>query len=108
MHRRQLTQLSRRRDTAQTQCGILVVQADDGGRAAMLTITSKAGEDLPELHNLTVDEYQQMKENLALKNFGMNLEEFAEAWKAGKFDDDREKHGDVIRLAMMLPEYWAE
>ena len=83
-------------------------QLDVTRGATMLTKPSKTGEDLPELHNLTEDEYREMKENLALKNFGMSLKEFAEAWKAGKFDDDREKHGDVIRLAMMLPEYWAE
>ena len=31
-----------------------------------------------------------------------------QAWKAGKLDGDRERHGDVIRLAMMLPEYWTD
>ena len=74
----------------------------------MLTKPSKTGEDLPKLHSLTEDEYREMKENLALRSFGMSLEEFAVAWKAVKFDDDREKLGDFIRLAMMLPEYWAE
>ena len=49
-----------------------------------------------------------MRENLAQKNFGMSLDEFTVAWKAGKFDDDQERHGDVIFLAKMLPEYWAE
>ena len=47
-----------------------------------------------------------MKENLARKNFGMSLDEFFEAWKAGEFDDDRERHGEVISLAMMIPEAW--
>ena len=47
-----------------------------------------------------------MKENLARKNFSMSLDEFFEAWKAGKFDNDRERHGDVIELAMMIPEAW--
>ena len=74
----------------------------------MLTKPSKTGKDLPEIHNLTEEEYREMKEDLALRNFGMSLDEFTEAWRAGKFDDDHEKHGDVIRLAMMLPEYWAE
>ena len=74
----------------------------------MLTKPSKTGKDLPEIHNLTEEEYREMKENLALKNFGMSLDEFTEAWKADKFDDDGERHGDVIRLAMMLPEYWTE
>ena len=57
---------------------------------------------------LTEDEAREMKENLAQTNFGMSLDEFTEAWKAGKFDDDEERHGDVIGLAMMLPEYWAD
>ena len=41
-------------------------------------------------------------------NFGMNLGEFTRAWKAGEFDDDPDRHGDVVGLAMMLPEYWTE
>ncbi len=49
-----------------------------------------------------------MKENLARRNFDMSLDEFTEAWKAGKFDGDKEKHGRVIALAMMLPEYWED
>ena len=49
-----------------------------------------------------------MRENLARKNFGMSLDEFRKAFEAGKFDDDRERHGEVISLAMMLPEYRAE
>ena len=57
---------------------------------------------------LTEEEAREMKENLAQTNFGMSLDEFTEAWKAGKFDDDEERHGDVIGLAMMLPEYWAD
>ena len=38
----------------------------------------------------------------------MSLVEFTEAWKSGEFDDDRERHGDVVSLAMMLPEYWTD
>ena len=57
---------------------------------------------------LTEEEDREMKENLARKNFGMSLDEFTEAWKAGKFDNDRERHGNVVALAMMLPEYWTE
>ena len=49
-----------------------------------------------------------MKETLAQRNFGMPLDEFRESWKTGEFDGDRERHGKVIMLAMMLPEYWAE
>ena len=56
---------------------------------------------------LTDEEERQMKEHLARRNFGMTLDEFRRAWKAGKFDDDQERHGDVIFLAKMLPEYWS-
>ena len=75
----------------------------------MLTKPSEiTDEDLPQGRMLTVEEDREMQENLAQKNFGMSLEEFRKAWKAGKFDGDRERHGRVIALAMMLPEYWAE
>ena len=47
-----------------------------------------------------------MKENLAQSDFGMSLAEFTKAWLAGELDDNRELHGRVIALAMMLPEYW--
>ena len=57
---------------------------------------------------LTEEEDREMKENLARRSFGMSLDEFTEAWKAGKFDGDKEKHGDVVFLASMLPEYWVE
>lgn len=63
---------------------------------------------LPQGRMLTDEEDRQMKEHLARRNFGMSLDEFTEAWKDGKFDDDQERHGDVIFLAKMLPEYWAE
>ena len=46
-----------------------------------------------------------MKESLARRNFGISVDEFTEAWKDGKFDGDRERHGKLIPLAMMLPEY---
>ena len=74
----------------------------------MLTKPSKiTDENLPQGRMLTEEEDREMKENLAQKNFGMTLDEFTEAWKAGKFDDDRKRHGDVVFLAKMLPEYWA-
>ena len=65
-------------------------------------------EDLPQGRMLTEEEDREMKETLARKNFGMSLDEFTEAWKDGKFDNDRERHGKVVALAMMLPEYWTE
>ena len=75
---------------------------------AMLTKPSQKTEEIPQGRILTEQESQAMKENLARKNFGMSLEEFTKAWKAGDFDDDPERHGDVVSLAMMLPEYWTE
>ena len=57
---------------------------------------------------LTEEESWAIIEELARTNFGMSLDEFRKAWKAGEFDDDHERHGDVIDLAMMLPEYWTE
>ena len=75
----------------------------------MLTKSSKiTDKDLPQGRMLTEEEDREMKENLARRDFGMSLDEFTEAWKAGKFDDDEEKHGDVVFLASMLPEYWAD
>ena len=75
----------------------------------MLTKTSKtADEDLPQGRVLIETEDLEMKENLARRNFGMSLDEFTEAWKAGKFDGDKERHGDVVFLASMLREYWTE
>ena len=65
-------------------------------------------EDLPEGRMLTEDESREMKENLAREYFDMSLDEFTQAWKAGKFDNDKERHGDVIFLATMLPEAWAD
>ena len=63
-------------------------------------------EDLPQGRMLTEEEDREMKENLARRNFGMSLAEFTAAWKAGEFDGDHERHGNVIFLATMLPEYW--
>ena len=74
----------------------------------MLTKPTRTDEDIPETRVLSEEEYRAMKETLARKNFDMSLDEFTEAWKAGKFDGDRKRHGDVIRLAMMLPEYWTD
>ena len=74
----------------------------------MLTKPTRTDKDIPEIRVLSEDEYRAMKETLARKNFDMSLEEFTEAWKAGKFGGNRKRHGDVIRLAMMLPEYWTD
>ena len=65
-------------------------------------------EDLPEGRMLTEEESREMKENLAREYFDMSLDEFTQAWKASKFDDDKERHGDVIFLATMLPGCWTD
>ena len=70
--------------------------------------TEITDEDIPKPRILTEEESLAMRENLARKNFGMSLDEFRKAWKAGEFDDDRERHGKVISLAMLLPEYWED
>ena len=63
-------------------------------------------EDLPQGRMFTEEEDREMKETLARRYFDMSLDEFTEKWKAGEFDGDRERHGDVVFLAKMLPEYW--
>ena len=55
---------------------------------------------------LTEEEDRGMMENIARTKFGMNLDDFAKTWRSGEFDNDHERHSDVIGLAMMLPEYW--
>ena len=57
---------------------------------------------------LTEEEAREIRENLARDYFNMSLDEFTEAWKAGEFGGDRERHGDVVFLAVMLPEYWED
>ena len=63
---------------------------------------------LPQGRMLTDEDDREMKESLAREKFGMSLDEFAKAWRAGEFDDDQDRHGDITFLAMMLPEYWEE
>ena len=65
-------------------------------------------DDILRPHILTEEESRLMKENLTQKNFGMILAEFTKAWKDGEFHDDRERHGKVIALTMLLPECWEE
>ena len=62
--------------------------------------------EVPKPQFLTEEEAQEMKENIAHERFGMSVAEFFEAWKAGEFENDRERHGEVISLAMMIPEAW--
>ena len=49
-----------------------------------------------------------MMKNLARTNFGMSLDEFTQAWKAGEFEGDRERHSKFISLAMMLRDHWED
>lgn len=74
----------------------------------LINTSTTIDDDLPEGRILTEEEDREMKENLARHYFDMSLDEFTEAWKAGKFDGDRKRHGDVVFLASMLPEYWQE
>lgn len=75
----------------------------------MLTKSTEiTSEDLPKPRILTEEESLSMREKLARKNFGMSFDEFGKAWKAGEFDNDRERHGKVVSLAMLLPEYWED
>ena len=71
----------------------------------MMDITDN---DISQPRMLTEEESLEMKENLAQRNFGMSLAEFTKAWLDGEFDGDRERHGNVIFLASMLPEYWTD
>ena len=83
----------------------LAALADSSDADIPETIDDK---DLPEGRKLTEEEDREMKENLAHYYFDMSLDEFTQAWLAGEFDGDRERHGRVIALAMMLPEYWED
>ena len=74
----------------------------------MATQVSRKDQDTRSARFLTEEEAREMKENLARTNFGMSLDEFTTAWKAGEFDNDRERHHKVVSLAMMLPEYWED
>ena len=75
----------------------------------MLTDQSEISDiDTLEPDVLTEEQSIEMKENLAREYFDMSLDEFTKAWKAGEFDNDRERHGDVMFLAAMLPEAWVK
>ena len=71
-------------------------------------VSDNTDRTIPKPHILTEEESMKMRENLAQKNFGMSFAEFRKAWKAGEFAYDRERHGKVISLAMLLPEYWED
>ena len=74
----------------------------------MLAKPLQKTEEIPQGRILNERESREMMENLARVDFGMSLEEFTKAWRAGEFDDDPDRHGDVVGLAMMLPEFWTE
>ena len=62
--------------------------------------------ELPKPIFYTEEEWRDMREREAQENFGMSLDEFFEAWKAGEFKDKPELHIKVVRLAMTIPEAW--
>ena len=74
----------------------------------MVAQTSQAIQQDSQSIFLTEEEDRAIMEDLAQTNFDMSLDDFAKAWRAGRFDDDHQRHSDVISLAMMLPEYWNE
>ena len=71
----------------------------------MTTQASQTPQDISQGRSLTEEEAGEVKENLAQTNFGMSLDEFVTAWKAGKFDD-RKMHNKAVSLAMLVPECW--
>lgn len=72
----------------------------------MVVQTSETSQQEIQSIFLTEEEERTVMENLAQANFNMSLEEFTKAWRSGRFDNDHERHSDVISLAMRLPEYW--
>ena len=79
------------------------------GEEVMLTKSADITDTDPLLpHVLTEEQSREMKENLAREYFDMSLDEFTKAWKAGKFDNDKKRHGDVMFLVAMLPEAWVK
>ena len=72
----------------------------------MATQISQTTQEKSQGRMLSEDEARMIQENLARQNFGMTLNEFIESWKAGEFDDDRERHNKVVSLAMLIPECW--
>ncbi len=74
----------------------------------MLTKTSDISHETSEIRFLTEEEDLAMKEELAQKNFGMSLDQCIKAYQSGQFDNDEERHNEVVSLVMMLPEYWAD
>ena len=61
---------------------------------------------VPKPRYYTEEEWLEIREREAQENFGMSLNEFFEAWKAGKFDGKPELHDNVVSLAMTIPEAW--
>lgn len=68
----------------------------------MATQASHTPQDIPQGRSLSEEEAREVQENLAQTNFGMTLDKFVTAWKAGKFGSDREKHNNAVSLAMLV------
>lgn len=62
--------------------------------------------EVPKPRYYTEEEWREIREREAQENFGMSLDEFFEAWKAGEFDGKPELHSEVVSLAMTIPEAW--
>lgn len=62
--------------------------------------------ELPKPIFYTEEEWRDIREREAQENFGMSLDEFFQAWKAGEFNGKPEIHSKVVRLAMTIPEAW--
>ncbi len=62
--------------------------------------------EIPKPRFVAEDEWREMAEKRAREYFDMSLDEFFEAWKEGKFEDDAGRHIRATSVAMMMPEYW--
>ena len=64
--------------------------------------TTESAESLEGVHFLTYQEGWEVLDRQARRYLDMSGEEFVEAWRAGKFDDNPDRP-EVMRVAMLLP-----
>lgn len=64
--------------------------------------TAEGTEELEGVHFLTPEEGWEVLDRQARRYLRMSGEEFIEAWRAGKFDDNPDRP-EVMRVAMLLP-----
>lgn len=60
---------------------------------------------VPEPQEISAEDILAMVDEQARELLGMSGEEFVEAWRSGKFDDEPER-SDVMRVALLLPVGW--